>query len=129
MPDGHESAPRAHHGDQLSWAKDFHTIDARLSCTHDMHATASIPAYAYFLANLQSLDLAAFRDDATYNLMTRNNGIVRQPPIVVHRGKVGMAEPAVLDGDLNLQLPGAYKNMVPAFDSGRGRPRREFRSW
>src|SRR5262249_7476691 len=70
-----------------------------------VHATAGIPADADALPDLEPFGGRSDRDHAADGLVAQDSRELREPPVVVEHGDVGVAQAAVLDLHLHLLGP------------------------
>ena len=70
-----------------------------------VHAAPRVPADADALADLESLGVRTDGRDPTDDLVAENRGVLRDAPLVVQDGEVGVTQAAVLDGDFDVLGP------------------------
>src|SRR5215831_1216166 len=76
-----------------------------------VHATVGVPANSDALPDPQPLDVLARGDDPAAGFMSRNYGVLRQPPVVIDGRETGVAQATILDGNLPL-LPAERSGIV-----------------
>jgi hypothetical protein len=67
-----------------------------------MHAAPRIPADADALADLEALGVRTERGDPADHLVAKDRGVLRNAPLVVQNGDVGVTQAAVLDRDFDI---------------------------
>ncbi len=67
-----------------------------------VHAAPLVPADADALSDLESLGIRTDGRDLADDLVAENRGVLRNAPVVVQDGKVGVAQTAMFDSDLNV---------------------------
>jgi hypothetical protein len=82
-----------------------------------MHATSRVPADPDALSNLESLGIRTHGGDSTDDFVAENRGVLRNAPLVVQDGKIGVTQAAMLDGDFNLL--GAERSEINGFKHHR----------
>ena len=85
-----------------------------------VHATVRIPAQANTLAEGHAFGLATHGCNSTDGFVARHEWVLGEAPFVVAHRQIGMADAAVLDGDLDLlgaELAGVE---LERFQSGAG---------
>src|SRR5499427_3050453 len=80
-----------------------------------MHAATRVPADPDALSDLESLlGIRTDGRDATDDLVAENRGILRNTPLVVKDGEIGVTQTAVFDSDFNFL--GSERSQVNRFD-------------
>src|SRR5215475_7934419 len=67
-----------------------------------MHAATRVPADTDALSDLGSFGIRTYRRDMTGDLVAENRGILRNTPLVVKDGEIGVTQTAVFDSDFNV---------------------------
>src|SRR6266545_2488707 len=70
-----------------------------------MHAATRILADADALSNRESLGIRTYGCDMTGDLVAENRGVLRNTPLIVKDGEIGMTQTAVFDSDFNVLGP------------------------
>src|SRR5262249_15920049 len=70
-----------------------------------MHAAPRVPAHADTLSDLPSLPLRTYGRDATDDLVAENRGVLREAPVIVQDGEIGVTHTAVCDSDFHVLGP------------------------
>ena len=70
-----------------------------------VHATAGIPADADALSDLESFGIRTDGRDPADDLVAENRGVLRNAPLVVQDGEIGVAQTAVFDRNFNILGP------------------------
>src|SRR5262245_22255473 len=71
-----------------------------------MHAATRVPADPDALSDLESLlGIRTYGRDATDDLVPKNRGVLRNTPLVVEDGDIGVTHTAVFDGDFDVLGP------------------------
>src|SRR5262244_3995396 len=68
-----------------------------------MHAATRVPADPDALSDLESLlGIRTYGRDMTDNLVAENRGVLRNAPLIVQDGEIGVTHTAVFDSDFNV---------------------------
>ena len=67
-----------------------------------VQATAGVPTQSHGLSDADRLGAAAQGGNRSDGFMAGDEGILRDPPVVIQHRKVGMADAAVVDVDFDL---------------------------
>src|SRR6266481_2143514 len=67
-----------------------------------VHAATRVPADADALSDRQTRGMGTCGRDSTYDLMAENRGVLRNAPVVVQGGEVGVTQAAVFNRDFNI---------------------------
>src|SRR5215470_18445970 len=82
-----------------------------------MHATAREPADADALSDRESLGVRSDGRDTTDDLMAENRGVLRDSPLIVQDGEIGVTHAAVFDSDFNVL--GSERSQINGFERHR----------
>jgi hypothetical protein len=55
-----------------------------------VHAATRVPSDTDALADLKSLGIRSYGRDPTYDLVAKNRGVLRNTPVIVQDGKIGV---------------------------------------
>jgi hypothetical protein len=67
-----------------------------------MHAATRVPANAHALADLNAFGIGTYGRDATDHLVTENGWELRNAPVIVQDGEIGVTQAAVFDRDFDV---------------------------
>jgi hypothetical protein len=70
-----------------------------------VHATSRTPTHADALSDVPSLGIRAYGRDPADDLVAENRGVLRDAPVIVQDGEVGVTQTAVFDSDFNVLDP------------------------
>src|SRR5262249_44067917 len=70
-----------------------------------VHAATGNPADADALSHLESLRIGTYGRDPTDDLVAEDRGVLRDAPVIVQDGEIGVTQTAVFDGDFNVLDP------------------------
>ena len=70
-----------------------------------VHAAARVPADADALSDRETLGIRTHGRDPTDDLVAENRGVLRNAPVIVQDGKIGVAQPTMFDSDFNVLGP------------------------
>src|SRR5437879_13228882 len=70
-----------------------------------VHAAPRVPAAADALSDLESLGIGTYGRDPTDDLVAENRGVLRDAPVIVQDGEIGVTQTAVLESDFNVLGP------------------------
>ena len=70
-----------------------------------VHAASRVPADADALSDLESLGIRTYGRDPTDDLVAENRGVLRNAPVIVQDGEIGVTQTAVFDRDFNVLDP------------------------
>jgi hypothetical protein len=70
-----------------------------------VHAATGDPADADALSDLESLGIGTYGRDPTDDLVAENRGVLRDAPVIVQDGEIGVTQTAVLESDFNILDP------------------------
>jgi hypothetical protein len=70
-----------------------------------VHAAARVPAHPDSLSDLGSFGVRTYGRDPTDDLVAENRGVLRNTPLIVQNGEIGVTQTAVFDGDFNVLGP------------------------
>jgi hypothetical protein len=70
-----------------------------------VHAATRVPADADALSNRDSFGIRTYGGDSTGDLVAENRGVLRNTPLIVQNGEIGVTQTAVFDGDFNVLGP------------------------
>ena len=70
-----------------------------------VHAATRVPADADALSDLESLGIRTDGRDPTDDLVAENRGVLRNAPVIVQDGEIGVTQTAVFDSDFNVLGP------------------------
>ena len=82
-----------------------------------VHAAARVPTDADALADAESLGIRTHGRDPTDNLVAENRGVLRNAPVVVQDGKIGVTQAAMFDRDFNVL--GSERSEINGFQHHR----------
>ena len=82
-----------------------------------MHAAPRVPADADALSDLESFGMRTYGRDATGDFVAENRGVLRDAPVVVQDGEVGVTHTAVCDSDFHVLGP--ERSELNAFEHHR----------
>jgi hypothetical protein len=74
-----------------------------------VHATSRVPTHAHPLANSNSPGIWADSGDASNDFVAEDGRVLGNAPVVIQDREIGVAQTAVLNGDLNILRPGRSK--------------------
>jgi len=67
-----------------------------------MHATARVPTDTDALSDFESLGIWTYGRDSTDDFVPENRGVLRNAPVIVQHGKIGVTQVTVFDRDFNI---------------------------
>ena len=70
-----------------------------------VHAAPRVPADADALSDLESLGIRTHGRDQTDDLVAENRGVLRNAPVIVQDGEIGVTYTAVFDRDFHVLHP------------------------
>src|SRR5439155_21361832 len=70
-----------------------------------VHAATRVPADADALSDLESLGIRTYGRDPTDDLVAENRRVLRNTPVIVQDGEIGVTQRAVFDSDVNVLGP------------------------
>src|SRR5207244_6905114 len=70
-----------------------------------VHAAGREPADPDALSHLRSLGIWTYRRDPTDDLVAESRGVLRDAPVIVEDGEIGVTQTAVLESDFNVLGP------------------------
>src|SRR5215472_1985956 len=82
-----------------------------------MHAATREPAHPDSLSDLGSFGARTYGRDPTDDLVAENRGILRNTPLIVQDGEIGVTQTAMFDGDFNVLGP--ERSEIDAFKRHR----------
>jgi hypothetical protein len=83
-----------------------------------VHAATREPADPDALSDLESLlGIRTYGRDPTDDLVAENRGILRNTPLIVQDGEIGVTQTAMFDGDFNVLGP--ERSEIDAFERHR----------
>src|SRR5260370_39310899 len=86
-----------------------------------VHATSRAPTHADALSDLPSLGIRTYGRDPADDIVAENRGVLRQAPVVVQDGEIGVTQPTVFAGDFNVLGP--ERSAIDGFQRPRLLPR------
>src|SRR5712691_9176683 len=82
-----------------------------------VHAATGDPADADALSDLESLGIGTYGRDPTDDLVAENRGVLRDAPVIVQDGEIGVTHTAVFDSDFHVLGP--ERSEINAFEHHR----------
>src|SRR6266850_6576667 len=82
-----------------------------------VHVAAGKPADADALSDFESLGIRTDGRDPTHNFVAENRGVLRDAPLIVEDGEIGVTQTAVFDSDLNVL--GSERSEINGFEHHR----------
>jgi len=70
-----------------------------------VHAAPRAPADADALSDLESLGIRTYGRDPTDDLVAENRGVLRDAPVIVQDGEIGVTQTTVFNSDFNVLGP------------------------
>jgi hypothetical protein len=67
-----------------------------------VHAPSRAPTHADALSDLPSLGIRTYGHDPADDLVAENRGVLRDVPVIVQDGEIGVRQTAVFDSDFNV---------------------------
>jgi hypothetical protein len=70
-----------------------------------VHAATRVPADADALSDLESLGIRTYGRDPTGDLVAEDRGVLRDAPVIVQDGEIGVTHTTVVNSDFNVLGP------------------------
>src|SRR6185436_10804609 len=79
-----------------------------------VHAATGVPSDTDALPDLESLGIRTDGRDPTDHLMAENRGVLRNAPLIVQYGEIGVTQTAMFNGDFNFL--GTERSQIDRFE-------------